>query len=89
MLQALTLITKQVVGTRKILTTPALLESTSLVFAYGQDLFFTRISPSGAFDVLSDRFNKIQLVLIILALSGAILVVRPIVGKRGLERGWY
>eukprot|EP00467_Chlorarachnion_reptans_P000474 CAMPEP_0114525814 /NCGR_PEP_ID=MMETSP0109-20121206/22647_1 /TAXON_ID=29199 /ORGANISM="Chlorarachnion reptans, Strain CCCM449" /LENGTH=1014 /DNA_ID=CAMNT_0001707465 /DNA_START=145 /DNA_END=3189 /DNA_ORIENTATION=- len=38
------------------------LESTSLVFAYGVDLFFTRVTASGAFDLLSSEFNRIFLV---------------------------
>lgn len=79
----------QVLNPKVILTSPALLESTSLVFTYGHDLFFTRVSPSGTFDVLSENFNKVQLVLIIGALSAAIFVVRPIVKKRQLHQAWY
>ncbi|KAH0559446.1 hypothetical protein GP486_004036, partial [Trichoglossum hirsutum] len=36
---------RDVVGARKIITSPALLESTSLVFAYGVDVFGTRVAP--------------------------------------------
>ncbi|CCM05286.1 uncharacterized protein FIBRA_07498 [Fibroporia radiculosa] len=67
----------QVVGTKHILTSPALLESTSLVFAYGQDLFFTRITPSNTFDLLSENFNKAQLVLTIAGLALAIVIAKP------------
>lgn len=74
---------------QKIVSSPALLESTSLVLAYGQDLFFTRVSPSGTFDLLSKSFNKFQLVLIILGLSVAIVFVRPIVKNRQLRQQWY
>ena len=48
----------QVAKIRKVMTSPALLESTSLVFAYGLDLFFTRVAPSNTFDVLSESFNN-------------------------------
>ena len=59
----------QVAKTRKIMTSPALLESTSLVFAYGLDLFFTRVAPSNTFDVLSESFNKAQLVVTVAGLA--------------------
>jgi hypothetical protein len=38
---------------RRIVTSPALLESTLLVFAYGLDLFSTRTAPSKTFEVLN------------------------------------
>ena len=58
------------------MTSAALLESTSLVFAHGLDLFSTRVMPSGTFDILSDSFNKAQLVLTILGLTVGIIVVK-------------
>lgn len=73
---------------RKIVTAPALLESTSLVFAYGLDLFHTRIAPSGTFDVLSENFNKAQLVLTIIGLAGAIVVTKPMVQRKRLRERW-
>ncbi|KAG5641215.1 hypothetical protein DXG03_005748 [Asterophora parasitica] len=53
----------EVANIQRIITAPALLESTSLVFAYGLDMFLTRVAPSNTFDVLSENFNKAQLVL--------------------------
>ncbi|OZJ01843.1 hypothetical protein BZG36_04944, partial [Bifiguratus adelaidae] len=50
-------------GIESIKTSPALLESTSLVLAYGLDTFFTYSAPSKQFDVLSEEFNKAQLLL--------------------------
>ena len=44
----------QVANLRGIVTAPTLLESTSLVFAYGVDLFFSRVTPSKDFDLLSE-----------------------------------
>ena len=53
--------TTQISNTRQILTSPSLLESTSLIFAFGpRDLFSTRSSPSATFDVLSEDFNKVR-----------------------------
>uniref|UniRef100_A0A914Z397 ER membrane protein complex subunit 1 n=1 Tax=Panagrolaimus superbus TaxID=310955 RepID=A0A914Z397_9BILA len=40
-----------------IKTAPSGLESTSLMFAYGMDLFYTRVTPSGTFDILKDDFD--------------------------------
>ncbi|TBU24929.1 hypothetical protein BD311DRAFT_780673 [Dichomitus squalens] len=79
----------QVAKTQKIVTSPALLESTSLVFAHGLDLFFTRIAPSNTFDVLSESFNKPQLVVTIAGLAFAIVVVKPIVARKKLRERWY
>ncbi|KAG8893750.1 hypothetical protein FRB99_001723, partial [Tulasnella sp. 403] len=53
--------THAVANVKEILTSPSQLESTSMVFAYGLDLFFTRVAPSGTFDLLSEDFNRVQL----------------------------
>lgn len=74
---------------RNIVTAPAQLESTSLVFAYGLDLFLTRVAPSNTFDVLSENFNKLQLVLTVSGLLAAILVTGPIVKRKRLREKWY
>jgi ER membrane protein complex subunit 1 len=72
-----------------LLTTPTQLESTSLVLAYGLDIFMTRVAPSGSFDVLSEEFNKIQLVLTVLGLAVAILITRPLVSAKIRKAKWY
>ncbi|KAJ3711601.1 DUF1620-domain-containing protein [Lentinula raphanica] len=74
---------------RSITTSPALLESTSLVFAYGLDLFLTRVAPSNTFDVLNESFNKLQLVLTVMGLAAAIFVTRPMVRRKKLREKWY
>ncbi|KAN0065514.1 hypothetical protein ACQY0O_001351 [Thecaphora frezii] len=38
---------------------PALLESTSVVFAHGLDMFWTRDAPSGQFDLLQGEFASV------------------------------
>ncbi len=60
-----------------------------MVFAYGHDLFFTRLAPSNTFDVLSKSFNKVQLVLTIVGLTIAILITKPIVERKQLRERWY
>ncbi|TRM55534.1 hypothetical protein BD626DRAFT_525104 [Schizophyllum amplum] len=79
----------EITDTAKIITSPALLESTSLVYAYGLDMFLTRVSPSGTFDVLSEGFNKIQLVLTIMALVVGLAITRPMVRRKKLRERWY
>lgn len=79
----------EVANARRIITSPSLLESTSLIFVYGLDLFFTRIAPSGTFDVLSENFNKVQLVLTVAGLGIAIMVTKPMVRRKRLRERWY
>jgi len=79
----------QVANVRQIVTVPSRLESTSLVLALGLDLFLTRVAPSGTFDVLSESFNKAQLVLTIGGLAIAVVVVRPMVARKKLKERWY
>lgn len=71
-----------------ILAEPATLESTSLVFAYGGDVFGTRVAPSYSFDVLGKDFNKGQLILTVVALTVACGVVAPLVGRKGNDLRW-
>ncbi len=65
-----------------IVTSPSLLESTSLVFAFGEiDLFGTRVANIGAFDILGKGFSKLQLVLTVVALAVGTTLVAPIVSS--------
>jgi hypothetical protein len=79
----------QVTNVRRIVTAPALLESTSLIFAYGLDMFLTRVAPSNTFDVLSENFNKAQLVFTVSGLLVAILITKPMVQRKKLNEKWY
>jgi ER membrane protein complex subunit 1 len=69
-------------------SSPAFLESTSLVLASGLDLFFTRVAPSGEFDVLSEGFSKSQLLATIAALAIALAVLQPLVQAKMLRKQW-
>lgn len=79
---------RQVVGVRNIITSPALLESTSLVFAYGLDVFGTRAMPSGTFDVLGVGFNKVTLTSTVVGLFAAVMMVAPIVRRKMIDGKW-
>ena len=64
-----------------VITSPSLLESTSLVFAFGDvDIFATRVSPIGAFDMLGKGFSKLQLVATVAALAVGTGLLAPLVG---------
>jgi hypothetical protein len=71
--------TRDVAGIKDVLSRPTLLESTSLVLAYGGDIFGTRATPSQAFDVLGKSFSKLQLVLTVVALTGGVIFLAPVV----------
>lgn len=79
----------EVMGTRGILTAPSLLESTSLVLTYGEvDVWWTQVTPSGTFDLLSADFSKEMLIMTIMTLSAAILFTRPMVKRKMLSQSW-
>lgn len=69
----------EVLGVKNIITSESGIESTSLVFAYGHDIFGTRVAPSFAFDILGKGFNKIQMLLTVAALFVGVLFVAPLV----------
>lgn len=72
---------REVLGVQEIITTPAVLESTSLVLAYGVDVFGTRVAPSMAFDVLGKGFNKLALLGTVAALVLGVAALRPMVSS--------
>ncbi|TID23736.1 DUF1620-domain-containing protein [Venturia nashicola] len=79
---------REVVGIEKIITSPAILESTSLVFAYGLDVFGTRITPSFSFDVLGKDFNKLQMLATVAVLFVGCLFVAPWVARKQINTRW-
>lgn len=71
----------ELVGIKDVITSESGIESTSLVFAYGLDIFGTRVAPSFAFDILGKGFNKISMLITVAALFGGVLFVAPLVRK--------
>jgi ER membrane protein complex subunit 1 len=70
---------QEIYGIKSVITSPSLLESTSLVFAYGLDVFGTRVTPSFSFDVLGKDFNKLTMSVTVAALAVVNVFVAPIV----------
>lgn len=78
----------QVEGLRGIVTIPAKLESTTLAFAYGVDLFFTRITPSRTYDSLTEDFSYALLLITIVALVIAIIATWVLSERKELQDKW-
>ncbi|WZZ22601.1 hypothetical protein YC2023_123988 [Brassica napus] len=78
----------KVEGLRGIVTAPAKLESTTHVFAYGVDLFYTRLAPSKTYDSLTDDFSYALLLITIVALVAAIYITWALSEKKELSEKW-
>ena len=72
----------------RIYTIPANLESTSLVFAVGLDIFHCRVSPGSAFDVLNEDFNAPLLLLLTGAMTFITVFVKNMLNSKKLKRSW-
>lgn len=72
---------REVLDIAEVITSPASIESTTLIFAYGLDVFGTRLSPSFSFDILGKNFNKFQMLATVAALAVATFVVGPLVSQ--------
>ncbi|KAL2757676.1 hypothetical protein ACRALDRAFT_1079806 [Sodiomyces alcalophilus JCM 7366] len=79
---------RDVVGVREIVTAPAVVESTSLVFVYGVDVFGTRVSPSMTFDMLGKGFDKLTLIGTVASLVVGVAMLRPYVRKKQTDLRW-
>ncbi|KAF9087540.1 hypothetical protein BGX29_000790 [Mortierella sp. GBA35] len=79
----------EVANVKKIVTAPTLLESTTVVVAFGQDIFVTRHAPSKTFDILNEDFSKSQLMLTMVVLVVILFVTKPMVTKKELKELWY
>ncbi|KAJ5979202.1 hypothetical protein N7501_002544 [Penicillium viridicatum] len=80
--------TRDVAGIKAVLSRPTLLESTSLIFAYGSDIYGTRATPSQAFDILGKSFSKLQLVLTVVALGAGVTVLAPMTRRKQVNALW-
>ncbi|CAO3567054.1 unnamed protein product [Mortierella alpina] len=80
---------RDVAGIKKIATSPTLLESTTVVVAYGQDVFVTKHAPSKTFDILNEDFSKSQLMLTMAVLVVILVVTAPMMEKKMLRELWY
>ena len=75
-------------GLAQLVTSPTLVESTSLIFAYGLDLFSTRFAPAQQFDLLQSEFNKPLLILTVVILLSLTLCTWLYLQWRNLKYLW-
>jgi ER membrane protein complex subunit 1 len=73
---------------RGIETSPTGLESTSVVFVYGLDLYCTRIAPSKGFDLLKDDFDYYVISSVLAALIGAAFITKKLSQRKSLKQAW-
>jgi len=73
---------------RNIYTSPAALESTSLVFVAGLDLFFTRTQPSKMFDVLKDDFDHGFIATVLIGMLVVVFITRRLAQMKQLNKAW-
>jgi len=73
---------------RRIHTAPSGLESTSLVFVHGLDLFFTQIAPSKTYDLLSENFDHLFIAAIVLGMTVASVVASRLATRKELAKAW-
>ncbi|XP_006654166.1 ER membrane protein complex subunit 1 [Oryza brachyantha] len=78
----------QVEALRGIVSIPSKLESTTLIFTYGVDLFYTQLAPSRTYDSLTDEFSYALLLITIVALIAAIVVTWIWSEKKELRDKW-
>ncbi|KJH51246.1 hypothetical protein DICVIV_02611 [Dictyocaulus viviparus] len=64
------------------------LESTSLMLAYGIDLFFTRLHPSGTFDILKDDFDHVLISVVLSGLIAGCIVSKKLARSNALSAAW-
>jgi len=78
----------QIANIRGIKTTDTLLESTSMIFVYGNDIHLSYDSPSMEFDKLSSDFNCVMLLSIIFVLTVLVLLLRKANLTKILTDSW-
>ncbi|KAB5560193.1 hypothetical protein GE09DRAFT_998198 [Coniochaeta sp. 2T2.1] len=79
---------RDVLGVKKIITSPVVVESTSLVFAFGVDVFGTRVAPSFLFDILGKGFNKLSLIATVVGLGLGVMALGPMVRRKQINTLW-
>jgi ER membrane protein complex subunit 1 len=73
---------------RKFAAAGTSLESTSLVFAYGRDLFFMPITPAKAYDILGEHFNYPLLYMSVTAVLAATMASHFLAASKNLQHRW-
>jgi len=73
---------------RGITTAPSGLESTSLVFVYGLDVYFTRVFPSKTFDMLREDFDYFFIITLMIGLLLGTFLSKKLASSSNLKKAW-
>jgi hypothetical protein len=73
---------------RGIVTSPTGLESTSVVFVFGLDLFCTWVTPSKGFDLLKDDFDHYVIASVLFGLTASAYITRKLSQRKMLKSAW-
>lgn len=71
-----------------IIAIPTRLESTSIVFAYGHDMYMTWIAPVDTFDCLKPSFNKPLLLITLVSLVVVVCITSRLAHRKLLDNYW-
>jgi hypothetical protein len=71
-----------------IATSASGLESTSLVFVYGLDLFYTRVFPSKTFDMIREDFDYFFISTLIIGLVLGTILTKKLASNSNLKKAW-
>ena len=86
--QAMLTYNQTVENLNAISTTSTELESTTLVFAHGLDMFYVRMTPAKSFDLLPSDFNHEMLILLCLAFLVATYLTKALARRKALQTAW-
>lgn len=86
--QAMLTYNRTVEGLHSISTSPTELESTTLVFAHGLDLFYVRMTPAKSFDLLPSDFNHEMLILLCGAFLAVTVGTKVLAQRKALQTAW-
>ena len=73
---------------RGISTAPTGLESTTVAFVFGLDLYCTRVTPSKGFDVLKDDFDYYVIASVLFGLVAAAYITKKLSQRKNLKMAW-
>jgi len=71
-----------------ITSAPSERESTSVIFAWGHDLFCTAVTPARSYDKLNDDFNYSLLAVMTIALIVATFVLKSMAASNNVKMAW-
>ncbi|KAG2767656.1 hypothetical protein PC129_g16298 [Phytophthora cactorum] len=86
--QAMLTYNRTVENLKSISTAAAELESTTLVFAHGLDMFYVRMTPAKSFDLLPSDFNHEMLILLCLTFLVVTFGTKALAQRKALQTAW-